>query len=271
MLNKASLLSLIRQSGLSRVADMARYRLMQWKNRSKNDQYVKAHPDIALPPPYMVYESFQIDYQKYFDGGREDAEWILSLVQPHLICKGIHVLDWGCGPGRIIRHMPSLAGPTNEYYGTDYNVNSLSWCKVNLQGISFSKNELSPPLPYTDQQFGLIYGISILTHLSAAHQSFWCRELSRILSPDGILLLTTHGDAFTEKLTPAEKADYAQGKLITRDKTQEGHRTYGTFHPPAQMVKLFNESGLEVIEHIPGRRVHESYIAQDTWLLRRKK
>ena len=228
------------------------------------------HPTIKLPPPYMVYESFQMDYRKYFNGGKEDAEWIVELAKPHCKLDHAKILDWGCGPARIIRHLPELLGPTNEYYGTDYNPETIQWCVQNLgDKITFSKNELSPPLSYPENEFDLIYGISILTHLSEANHHKWISELARILSPKGALLLTTHGDAFVEKLTPAETDTYHNKQIISRDKTKEGHRTFGSFHPPAIIRNIFQQSGLTVILHIPGKRVTESYISQDVWIVQK--
>ncbi len=243
---------------------------MRLKNSARNNQFKKAHPGNVLPPPYMVYESFQIDYQKYYLGGREDAEWIVSLFKPHLRHENIKILDWGCGPARIIRHLPALLGNTNEYFGTDYNPRTIAWCKAEIKGITFSSNQLNPPLPYPENQFDLIYGISILTHLSEENQTAWSQELYRVAATKGIVILTTHGDAFLEKLTATEVEAYQAQKPILRDKTKEGHRTFGTFHPPHFIRKIFMTAGFSILEHIPGKRVHATYISQDVWILLKK-
>jgi ubiquinone/menaquinone biosynthesis C-methylase UbiE len=266
---KTELISIIRQAGLSKVADQARYQWMRFKNHQSNSAFRKEFPGVALPPPYMVYESFQIDYRKYFLGGREDAEWIASLAKPHCHLENAKILDWGCGPARIIRHMPDILGKTSAYFGTDYNADTIAWCMVNIPGINFSKNNLTPPLPYPDNQFDLVYGISILTHLSEENQFAWSNELYRVTSPNGIVILTTHGDAFLEKLTETEVEAYHHQKVIQRDKTKEGHRTFGTFHPPAFMRNVFERSGFQITQHIAGRRVNESYISQDMWILKK--
>ncbi len=266
---KTEVISLIRQLGLSNAADKARYQWMRFRNRAKNDQFKKEFPKVPLPPPYMVYESFQIDYRKYYAGGREDAQWIVSLANPHIGLENSKILDWGCGPARIIRHLPEILGNTNKYYGTDYNAKTIRWCSTNIHGVSFSKNNLTPPLPFPEQHFDLVYGISILTHLSEENQYAWSNELYRVLSPGGVVILTTHGDAFMEKLSAAEVKVYEHQKVILRDKSKEGHRTFGTFHPPAFIRSVFTQSGFSILEHNPGKRVNESYIAQDVWILRK--
>jgi len=240
---------------------------MRFKNKECNRAFIRTHPGIALPPAYMVYESFQIDYTKYYLGGREDAEWIVSLVKPYVTFDQSKILDWGCGPARIIRHMPEILGKENAYFGTDYNAKTIQWCSSNIAGVSFSKNNLLPPLPYPNDQFRLTYGISILTHLSEENQFSWSEELYRVAAPGGVVILTTHGDAFVEKLTEAEAEAYKLEKVIQRDKTKEGHRTFGTFQPPAFIRHVFEKSGFTVAAHTPGRRVTESYISQDIWIL----
>src|SRR5688572_15341528 len=102
--------------------------MMRIKNRKANQQFQNEFPRVTLPPPYMVYESFQIDYRKYYQGGLEDAEWIVSLARPHCTLEKSKILDWGCGPARIIRHMSSILGESNTYFGTDYNAETIAWC-----------------------------------------------------------------------------------------------------------------------------------------------
>jgi len=263
------LISLIRQSGLSTQADKMRYQWMRFKNRKINNQFINSHPGIAFPPPYMMYESFQINYQKYYIGGREDAEWIVSLVSPYCTLEQASILDWGCGPARIIRHFPDISGDSNTYSGTDYNEKTISWCKKNIPGITFSINDLHPPLPYPDNAFNLIYGISILTHLSEENQFRWSKELYRISSSKGIVMLTTHGDAFLEKLTTTEAEGYRKQKPVLRAKTKEGHRTFGTFQPPEFISNVFTNAGFSILQHIPGKRVHDTFISQDVWILKK--
>ena len=264
---KKQILSIIRGSGLSKVADDMRFAALSIKNFKRNRAFYQEYPGVALPPAYMVYESFQIDYRKYFEGGREDAEWIASLAKPFLQNRLLSILDWGCGPARIIRHLPALLGEQHQYFGTDYNAGTIAWCKSNIPNISFSENQLFPPLPLAANQFDLIYGISILTHLSEENHLFWVKELHRILSPSGVLILTTHGDAFLEKLTAEETQMYHSQKIVTRHKTKEGHRTYGSFHPPAFVRELFIKNGLQIASHLPGQKVTASYISQDVWIL----
>ena len=73
--------------------------------------------------------------------------------------------------------------PGSEIAGTDYNPDTIAWCRANIAGIRFELNGLAPPLAFDDAQFDFVYGISVLTHLSEAMQFAWFDELHRVTKP----------------------------------------------------------------------------------------
>ncbi len=261
-------MSIIRSLGGASVADYGQYLVMRTLKFRKNREFRNQHAKVPLPPAYLVYESFQMDYAKYYLGGRDTAKWIADHLTPYLKSSGQRILDWGCGPARVIRHLPQMLGTKHDYFGCDYNPATIAWCQKHVPKISFLLNGLMPPLPYERDFFNAAYGISIFTHLSEDNHTQWSRELYRILRPQGILLLTTHGEAFKEKLTHAERVSFDSGQLVIRSKAKEGQRMYGAFHPPSYLNQLFGDSGFEILKHIPGKQ-RENYIEQDTWILRK--
>jgi SAM-dependent methyltransferase len=247
------------------AVDRARYLYFKLKNRNKNKGFLKANPKVKLPSDYLIYESFQLDYTEYYTKSRETAKWLLAYFSKYISLKNVKILDWGCGPGRIIRHMPELLDKGCEIYGSDYNLKSINWCKSNLPGISFNHNTLDAKLPYKKDFFDIIFGISIFTHLSEEMHYKWFNELYRILKPGGILFLTTHGDIFKEKLTKQEKNVFEQNKLVVRGKVKEGHRTFTAYHPTEFMKELFGK--MEIIEHVAG--ASNGKPQQDIWIVRK--
>ncbi|WP_426430136.1 class I SAM-dependent methyltransferase [Winogradskyella sp. HB-48] len=266
-MNKAKLSNLLRQLNLFYVADLIRFRIQKFKNQKFNAQFKKEYPNVALPPDYLMYESFQINYDKYYNGGRNMAKTLSEYFKKHIELKDKNILDWGCGPGRIVRHMPSLINNGCQFFATDYNANSIAWCSKNLPNIEFNKNELKAKLPYNDASMDVIYGISIFTHLSEPMHYKWFNELIRVLKPNGILLLTMHGDNFKVKLTDTELSDYNKGKLVVRGSIKEGHRTYAAFHPKAFVQNLFKPT--TVLEHIELTSDTKSWVPQDIWIIRK--
>jgi len=126
---------------------------------------------------------------------------------------------------------------------------------------------LSATLPYEDNFFDIIYGISIYTHLSEELHYEWHRELSRVLNVGGIMFLTTQGDPFKAKLTTKELQQYEKGELVVRGDTKEGHRTFSAFHPPIFMQKLFQNMKIET--HIVSQPEKGKWLPQDIWIIRK--
>lgn len=150
---------------------------------------------IPLPPPRLR--------QKV--AGRDNAEWFvksgeLSLADLSRALAAIgrsiddfnDVLDWGCGCGRMLRHLLPPR-PPRRIHGFDVDREAIAWINENLPWVQTSCNDGMPPLPYADATFDLIFNHSVMTHLDAAYQDAWLAELRRLLRPGGIATLTVHG------------------------------------------------------------------------------
>ncbi len=266
-MKRGQISNLLRQLGLIYFSDWVRYYIESYKNRKVNKDFKRSNPNVKLPPDYLIYESFQINYNKYFTESIETAKWIANYFGKYIDLHNKKILDWGCGPGRVIRHLPSVIGNGCEYFGTDYNKKSIDWCSKNLPEIKFNKNSLEAILPYSDDFFDVIYGISIFTHLSEQLHYDWYNELFRVLKPNGIMFLTVQGDNFRVKLTDKEVSKYNNGELIVRGKVKEGHRTFSAFQPTGFMKKLFEN--VEILEHVVTRPESVKWLPQDIWIIKK--
>ena len=260
------LLTVLRSLGLMPLIDRLRMEYFRIKNKKKNKEFKGQNPDIALPPDALMYETFQLDYHKYYHDGQSVARQIKQWILEHRPIEHTSILDWGCGPGRIVRHLPKLLPAANEICATDFNRDTISWCKKNISRVNFYHNDLYPPTSLPQEKFDFIYGISVITHMSAENQQLWLKELHRLLVPGGILLLSTQGDAFISKLNTSEQAQYRSGEIIVRASGAEGKRTYSAFHPPNCMPQLV--APLQVISHIPAPK-NNNRPDQDVWILRK--
>jgi SAM-dependent methyltransferase len=267
-MNTGKLTSPFRKLGLMHWLDKLKFRVQKLRLGRRNAEYARMHPGVAFPPDYMLFEAFQLDYQKYLEGGRRTAEWIKGLVEQYASMEGKTLLDWGCGPARVVRHFPELLGGGDLIHGTDYNATTIAWCRGHVAGVQFAQNKLHPPTVYQDGTFDFVYGISIFTHLSEPNHKAWFEELMRICQPGAILLLTTHGEIFRHKLTESEQEQFNRGKLVVRGNVVEGHRVFAAFQPPAYMHELFSPQA-EVLQHIPGLPKQWG-LEQDVWILRKK-
>lgn len=110
--------------------------------------------------------------------------------------EGVRLLDWGCGHGRVTRHfLDHWRGA--EIVGMDIDAEAIAWCRENLRGGSFEVAPLWPPSPLPDASLDAVFGISVMTHLTAEAQDAWLKELRRLLKPGGLALITFHGKGAT--------------------------------------------------------------------------
>jgi SAM-dependent methyltransferase len=265
---KNEILCWARKIGLMPLLDRVYFFLNKFWFIKKNKRFKKNNPSVKIPPDYMIYESFRLDYKNYYDDGRDSAAWLVKQWADCISLDNLKILDWGCGPARVIRHLPEFL-PNSQLFAVDYNRQTIEWCKENIEGIQFIKNELEPPLPFPDSSFDLIYALSVFTHLSKENHYKWIEELDRLLKPGGILFFTTQGDSFKSKLTESEKKRFSKKLLVVRDNVKEGHRLFSTFHPMEFIQSLFSERW-KVLKFIQGTMQNWGP-EQDTWMVQKTK
>ena len=174
------------------------------------------------------------------------------------------MLDFGCGCGRVARHWASLTGP--ELHACDYNPRLVRWCAENLPFVSARTNALEPPAPYPDARFDLVYAISVLTHLTESLAARWVADWERILRPGGLLLVTTHGDAYRDALGTRQRERYDAGEAVVVSARMAGANACAAHHPPAYVTeRLLRDFELVAFRPGPSPRFR-----QDVYLARRR-
>jgi len=248
-----------------------RGRFRAWRPRTlrANYRWRRDNPNAdPVPPPRMIYDVInEYEIEIFVKTGRKSAAKIEGALSDAgcPISDFNSILDFGCGCGRIIRHWPGKTAAALS--GSDYNSKLIDWCSENLDLGHFFTNNLAPPLECDDQSFDLVYANSVFTHLDEDLQNRWLAELRRVLMPGGALLLTTHGDAWSGGLDPAERIRYDQGKIVVRSGSSSGSNLCEAYHAPAYfraVAKMF----FETVHHFPKGNAAEK--EQDVWVLRSK-
>jgi SAM-dependent methyltransferase len=205
---------------------------------------------LPVPPPRLRVEVAGTPGLEWFlESGRRQAGIIRAAAERNgapLETTG-RLLDFGCGCGRVLRHWAAL---DSEVHGSDYNERLVGWCAAHLPFVRASLNRLRPPLLYEDGMFGLVYAISVFTHLPGDLERGWIEELSRITAPGGLILLTTHGDSYADRLDADERARYDSGEPVVRWPTVAGSNLCTTFHPEPYVRTQFAPD-LELLELTP--------------------
>lgn len=140
------------------------------------------------------------DWRFFYERGRTTAHVLVEAAREAGSdpAKWTRILDWGCGCGRVARHMPGLTPA--KVIGRDIDAYTVRWSAQHLEG-DFRVSKLHPPLDIAPGSIDFAYGFSVLTHLSAHMQARWLDELGRVIRPGGIAALTYH-----DREHPATKA-----------------------------------------------------------------
>jgi SAM-dependent methyltransferase len=242
----ATLRALDRMSLLAPV-----YRAYERMRAVRASEHWEDAGDLPVPPPRLRVEVAGTPEVEWFlESGRRQAEIVRSAAERNgapLESAG-RMLDFGCGCGRVLRHWAGLDGP--EIHGSDYNERLAGWCAGHLPFVTVSVNRLEPPTGYANGQFDFVYAISVFTHLPHELERGWIDELSRITALGGLLLLTTHGDSYADRLDVDERARYDAGEPVVRWPGVAGSNLCTTFHPEPY-VRAQLAPGLELLELTP--------------------
>lgn len=230
-----------------------------------------ASDGLPLPPAWLRFSSSGTSGTDWFlSSGRQGGLLVRRLAEAAVPGGGDSalpaVLDFGCGCGRVLRHLGDL--PASRIRGVDWNRRAIRWCSGNLTHASFAVGGLAPPLPLAaDEDFDLIYAFSVFTHMPEDLQRAWFVELTRRLRVGGLLAISTHGDAFADALSTDERRAYDAGERVVRQPGVAGTNVCAAYHPPGSMAPLL-PSGLAVESHEPEGAIGNP--PQDLWLLRRR-
>jgi SAM-dependent methyltransferase len=196
---------------------------------------VRAADGLPLPPARLRAQvgPLHADADFFLESGKHNAELIRDvLVEAGSSIEELEaLLDWGCGCGRVLRHWSGLPG--TRVFGCDITPKMVDWCNEHLPFVEAALNELSPPLPYRDSTFDLVYAFSVMTHLSEDLQRAWMRECRRVLKPGGYLLFSTLGEYYVSRnrLTDDERRSFESGNVIVLYEGSAGTSLCSAYHP----------------------------------------
>ena len=266
---KRHILGLARATGLLRQADRLMLLRGMLASRAGNRAFALANPGFATPPADLAFDAYHhVDHTAYRDVGRRHAEAYARVIADELADSRLAILEWGCGPGRIIRHLRDcLPDRELDLTGADCNARSIAWCAQNIPGITFLVNDFLPPLALPDAAFDVAYSFSVFTHLSEPAQKAWSREMLRVLKPGGLLVSSTHGDYYRDRLAQSrDAARYADGQMVVQEGYEEGKKWYLALHPP----RYVREELLAGFTDIRQAAVPpEAGLHQDLWVARK--
>jgi|CXWL01.1.fsa_nt_gi SAM-dependent methyltransferase len=264
---RRTLLRLLRAARLIGLAD----RVFAWraahKLRHVNEAYRREHPEFTFPDPMLVFEVAGHASLEAFDrSGARHAQMVTSLLRDARLPASPRVLEWGCGPARVLRHLQAALNDGGaRLHGCDPDPRALAFAREANPAIAFQSIAPTPPTAYESSTFDAIYGISIFTHLGEVRAGAWAAELARLSKATGCVLVTNHGALAAARLNGARRRDFDAGQYVALGGASEGSRTYVSYFNEAAGRRLFDP----FFDDIAFRAAASEEFGQDIWLLRR--
>lgn len=243
------------------------FRLHEWRaSKGKEKPPATDEHGVSIPPlALMARVVAHADWRAFLKTGAANAQTLNEYASEAGVsfAKARRILDFGCGSGRVIRHLPRMTDAL--LFGVDFNPSLVRWCADNLQG-EFTRNQLTPPLDYPDGYFDVAYLISVFTHLRIGTQRRWLAELKRVTRPGGVLIVTFHDEAHPGlPRTEAAAEKLKQSGVYIHNDMAEGSNLIAVFQTRAFTKALFDEH-FDVVRIVPS---NECPLGQAAAILRR--
>ena len=144
-----------------------------------------------------------------------------------------HVLELGCGVGRIGRE---LAGQCNHWTGVDISKHMLNHAEErlsHLDNVSFHQLTRTDLQMIPDASIDKAYSVAVLCHMDKEDMFLYLQELNRVLKPGGSVFIDTWNLAhpvgwkrwqyevrFWQKSEQSQRKDVARNQFCSPDEFQ---------------------------------------------------
>jgi SAM-dependent methyltransferase len=172
-----------------------------------------SYRELPVPPDEIALYVGGTKGTEFVEQGRRLYRCLLHCLPPGFSFEGKKVLDFGCGSGRILRHFAETAERC-EFWGSDISKPCIDWLSAHYQPpFRLVQNKQTPPLPFQNGYFDLVYAISVFTHIADTWK-IWLQELKRVMKPGAIALLSFMGSNVHQSIL-GEPFDEAIGMKVS--------------------------------------------------------
>ncbi len=147
---------------------------------------------LVLPPVGNMMGTGNEAAGVFIRQGTRMSTAIAKCITDHVTgtpMKDLDILDFGCGVGRVT--LPLHHRHKQPRTVCDVDADALAYVKSVIPTINTVRTDYVPPTPFGDDEFDVVFAISVWTHLPDDLQMVWLAEMRRIIRPGGLALLTT--------------------------------------------------------------------------------
>lgn len=226
--------------------------------------------------------------------GPEHFLGAMSALFPELVQRGnltpaAHVLDIGCGCGRLALPFSYFLAE-GRYYGIDVWPEGIAWCQEHITarapGCDFRVLEAANNYYFQDfdgtkrNRFALahipersidfVFAISVFTHLIAEDAAQYLGEIARVLRPDGVAYLTAFMIDAPFFAFVARTGDHRGVKPVASGVYQAyAGSDFFCGYAPERWAAMASAAGLRIVGVEPGTWAEKpgARVYQDTFIL----
>jgi ubiquinone/menaquinone biosynthesis C-methylase UbiE len=223
-----------------------------WEVLGKEDPLwaIFAHPDKR---------GGRWDLREFMETGEQDVARYCELITKHVDRSGIfsHVLDFGCGVGRLTFAWGKRA---KQVTGVDISAPILQIANSNLAGrehIHFILNQSEDLRVFRESEFDLVFSFVCLQHMPWALAASYIAEFSRICQPGGVVAFqlpsrTFQADGMARfRKTLVESLPFGMDRLYRRWRHGSSVAFEMHFTPSAVVEAAAAASGLKLLHREP--------------------
>lgn len=136
------------------------------------------------------YENVEnIDVEKFWETGRENVESFMKLLNFEN-SKSLHMLEIGCGLGRMTHHFSNLLGKVRAVDVSQEMLNKAQAYWGHLQNVEWSWVNGESLQPVAGESVDFVFSFWVLQHIPDPNAVLnYIRESERVLKHNGIALL----------------------------------------------------------------------------------
>lgn len=117
------------------------------------------------------------------------SDRLAELVREAGSTRGV-ALDVGCGDGRGTHELAARLGPAFTWTGVDFSERAIAFARLMAEDLRFEVQD-GERLAAGDGAFDLVVAREVIEHVPPAGVARFVAELRRVLTPGGLLVVTT--------------------------------------------------------------------------------